>query len=196
MSHYFENDKNLPSQLKKTTAKIFNKEFIFYTDNGVFAKSGIDFGSRLLLESISLEEIQGKLLDIGCGYGVFGIVLNKLCSVTVDMVDVNKRALHLAKRNSKENNCHHMKIYESNCYDNIKDKFDVIITNPPIRAGKKIVYEILLRAKEFLTENGSLYFVIRKEQGAKSMISDLEKVYDITILNRNKGFFIIRAKSS
>ena len=71
----------------------------------------------------------------------------------------------------------------------------MIVTNPPIRAGKKVVYEFLFSAKEHLQNNGSLYFVIRKEQGAKSIISDLKKVYDITILNRSKGFFIIKAKT-
>lgn len=195
MSHYFENDTNLPSKLQKTTATILNTEFIFYTDNGVFAKSGLDFGSRLLLESLPLNEISGEILDVGCGYGVLGIVLAKLCFVQVDMIDVNKRALHLAKRNCKENKIENVSIYESHCYQNVHHKFDVIITNPPIRAGKKIVYEILIGAKEYLKENGQLYFVIRKDQGAKSIISDLEKIYNITIINKSKGFFIIRAEN-
>lgn len=196
MSHYFENDKNLASNLKKTKVKIFNREFSFYTDNGVFAKAGLDFGSRLLLESLPLDKVKGKILDVGCGYGVFGIILNTICDVTVEMVDVNKRALHLAAKNCKENNCKEVKIYESNCYEQVEGKFDIIITNPPIRAGKKVVYEILKNATKYLKKDGYLYFVIRKEQGAKSTISELEKVYDITILNRSKGFFIIEAKNS
>ena len=103
MSHYFENDQNLPSNLKKTTTTLFNQNFIFYTDNGVFAKHGLDYGSRLLLESLPYEELKGPVLDVGCGYGVLGIIVNKKTNLDVDMIDVNKRALHLSKRNVKEN---------------------------------------------------------------------------------------------
>ncbi len=195
MSHYFENDNSLVSNLKKTTVRIFDRQFVFYTDNGVFAKSGLDFGSRLLLESIPLESIKGTLLDVGCGYGPLGIILNKICRVPTEMVDINKRALHLAKKNAKENQCEKIEIYESNCYEKIGKTFDVIVTNPPIRAGKKVVYDILLNAKNYMNKNGTLYFVVRKEQGAKSIISDLKEGYDITILKRSKGFFIIQAKS-
>lgn len=196
MSHYFENDKKLPSEIKMTTAKLNGIDFTFYTDNGVFAKKGLDYGSKLLLEAL-LEEnlLQKSILDVGCGYGVLGIILAKLCQAHVEMIDVNHRALHLAKKNAKENGNLPITIYESNCYENVEKKYDVIVTNPPIRAGKKVVYEILFSAKEHLQNNGSLYFVIRKEQGAKSIISDLKKVYDITILNRSKGFFIIKAKT-
>lgn len=194
MSHYFENDQNLPSNLKKTITNIFNQNFIFYTDNGVFAKHGLDFGSKLLLESLPLEDLEGPILDVGCGYGVLGIIINKKTNLTVDMVDVNKRALHLSKRNVKENKCENIEIFESNCYEQITKKYKTIITNPPIRAGKKIVYEILINARNHLTDDGILYFVIRKEQGAKSVISDLKKYYDVTIVNKSKGFFIIKAK--
>lgn len=195
MSHYFENDKNLPSQLKRTVATINGKEFIFYTDNGVFSKTGLDFGSRLLLESIPIADLKGKILDVGCGYGPLGIVINKLSCQPVEMVDINRRALHLAQRNSKENNCIDIRIYESSCYEAVIGYFDIIVTNPPIRAGKKIVYEILFGAKEHLKQNGVLYCVIRKDQGAKSIISDLEKAYNVTILKKSKGFFIIQAKN-
>lgn len=194
MSHYFENDQNLPSNLKKTITNIFNQNFIFYTDNGVFAKHGLDFGSKLLLESLPLEDLEGPILDVGCGYGVLGIIINKKTNLTVDMVDVNKRALHLSKRNVKENKCENIEIFESNCYEQITKKYKTIITNPPIRAGKKIVYEILINARNHLTDDGILYLVIRKEQGAKSVISDLKKYYDVTIINKSKGFFIIQAK--
>ena len=191
MGQYFTNEK-LPSNVKNTNCVVRGHKFTFLTDNGVFSKDGLDFGSRLLLESIPLDEVGVKVLDMGCGYGVFGIVINKLTGSSVDMVDVNLRALHLASRNVKENNCSNINIFESNCYSNVTDKYDTIITNPPIRAGKNIVYEILMNAKRYLTPSGNLFLVIRKEQGAKSLISDLKEEYNVEILEKKKGFFILK----
>lgn len=191
MGQYFTNEK-LPSNVKSTNCVVRGHKFVFLTDNGVFSKDGLDFGSRLLLESIPLDEVGANVLDMGCGYGVFGIVINKLTNSMVDMVDVNLRALHLASRNIKENNCCNINVFESNCYSNINDKYDTIITNPPIRAGKNIVYEILMNAKRYLTPEGNLFLVIRKEQGAKSLISDLKEEYNVEILEKKKGFFILK----
>ncbi len=193
MGQYFENA-NLPSDIKKINTNILNHNFTFLTDNGVFSKDRIDFGSRLLLESIPFSEIGDKVLDVGCGYGVLGIVINKILNVQVDMIDVNIRAIHLAKRNIKENNCKNIKAFESNVYENVKEKYQTIITNPPIRAGKKIVYDILMNAKDHLEPDGTLFLVIRKEQGAKSLIIDLKKIYNIEVIAKKKRFFIIKCK--
>lgn len=192
MGQYFTNDNSIPSKLVKTRAVVLNNSFIFYTDNGVFSKDGLDFGSRLLLENIPLTEIGESLLDVGCGYGVFGIILNKILGVKVTMCDVNRRALHLAEKNIKENKCSDCSVIESSCYQNINSKYSTIITNPPIRAGKKVVYEILEGAKDYLLPGGRLFFVVRKEQGAKSIISDMQKIYNVEVLERKKEFFIIK----
>ena len=192
MGQYFTNDNSIPSKLVKTRAVVLNNSFIFYTDNGVFSKDGLDFGSRLLLENIPLTEIGESLLDVGCGYGVFGIILNKILGVKVTMCDVNRRALHLAEKNIKENKCSDCSVIESSCYQNINSKYSTIITNPPIRAGKKVVYEILEGAKDYLLPGGRLFFVVRKEQGAKSIIYDMQKIYNVEVLERKKGFFIIK----
>ena len=194
MGQYFDNQ-NLPSKMVKKYVSVLGREFVFFTDNGVFSKDGLDFGSRLLLENIPLEEVGGKVLDMGCGYGVFGIVLNKVTGCYVDMVDVNLRALHLAEINSQYNGCSSINVFESNCYSNIKSKYVSIVTNPPIRAGKKVVYEIVMNAKDYLEEDGRLFLVIRKEQGAKSLIVDLEKIYNVEVLAKKKGFFIIKCIS-
>ena len=190
MGQYFTNEK-LPSNVRRTECVVSGRKFIFLTDNGVFSKDGLDFGSRLLLETIPLEEVGGKILDMGCGYGVFGIVLAKLTKAHVDMVDVNLRALHLTERNIKENHVNDVNVFESNVYENVYDKYSTIITNPPIRAGKKIVYDIVMKAKDYLEEDGKLFLVIRKEQGAKSLIVDLEKIYNVKVLEKKKGFFIL-----
>ena len=191
MGQYFTNEK-LPSKVRKTSCIVRGQKFVFLTDNGVFSKDGLDFGSRLVLESIPLVEVGAKVLDMGCGYGVFGIVLNKLTKAQIDMVDVNLRALHLTERNIKENGCTNINVFESNCYSNINKKYNTIITNPPIRAGKKIVYEILMDAQKYLEPDGNLFLVIRKEQGAKSLISDLSKEYNVEVLEKKKGFFVLK----
>lgn len=191
MGQYFTNEK-LPSEIRRTNCFVLGKKFVFLTDNGVFSKDGLDFGSRLLLESIPLDEVGAKVLDMGCGYGVFGIVLNKITEASIDMVDVNLRALHLSRRNVEENNCSNITVFESNCYSDVTSKYNTIITNPPIRAGKKIVYEIVMNAREYLEPNGNLFLVIRKEQGAKSLISDLKEIYQVEILEKKKGFFVLK----
>ncbi|MBQ8132677.1 MAG: class I SAM-dependent methyltransferase [Bacilli bacterium] len=191
MGQYFENV-DLPSKMVKTECFVCNHKFIFYTDNGVFSKDGLDFGSRLLLETIPLEEVGGKVLDMGCGYGVFGIVLNKILSCDVDMVDVNMRAIHLSSINIKENHCNGVSVFESDVYENIHSKYSCIVTNPPIRAGKHVVYDIVMNAKNYLEKNGVLFLVIRKEQGAKSLIVDLKKIYTVDILEKKKGFYILK----
>ena len=108
------------------------------------------------------------------------------------MCDVNLRALHLSKINIKENNCLDINAFESNCYENVVSKYSSIVTNPPIRAGKKIVYDIVMNAKNYLEKDGKLFLVIRKEQGAKSLIVDLKKIYNVEIVAKKKGFFILK----
>ena len=191
MSHYFTNEE-IESNLKKVQVKINDKSFTFNTDNGVFSKKGLDFGSRVLIETLLLEDLSGKVLDVGCGYGPIGIILSSFFNLNIDMIDINKRAIHLANMNIKENNLKNISASLSDIYSNVKDKYDYIITNPPIRAGKNIVYKILFDAKKHLKKGGVLYFVINKNQGAKSAIKDLEKVAKIEILNKKSGFFVIK----
>lgn len=191
MSQYFENV-NLKSNIIKHEINIYDKIFRFYTDNGVFSKKGLDFGTRSLLEAIPVYEFKGKILDVGCGYGAIGIILSSLVNIEYEGIDINKRAIHLANMNARENNCSNLKFYESDCYSNVNDKYDYIITNPPIRAGKHIVYQILIGAKEYLKKEGELYFVMRKEHGLKSCLKDIESYYKTSVIKKNKGFYIIK----
>lgn len=193
MDHYFTNNK-LRSNITQISSIINEKTYTFFVDKGVFSNTKVDYGTKLLLETIT--NISGDVLDVGCGYGVIGIYLNLNYDCNIDMIDINKRAIHLTKMNLKEYKLDDVSVYESDAYKNIQKKYDVIITNPPIRAGKEKVYEILIGAKEHLKDNGKLYFVMRKDQGAKSTIESLKEHYNITILEKSKGFFIILAENN
>lgn len=190
MNHYFTNE-DVKSELRKINVNIKDKKFVFNVDNGVFSKKGLDFGSRTLIEVLLNESLSGKGLDVGCGYGPIGIILSSFFDLNMDMVDINKRAVHLCSMNIKENNVNG-KVFVSDIYESVNEKYDFIVTNPPIRAGKEIVYKMLFGAKEHLLPGGVLYFVVNKNQGAKSIVRDMEKVGDISILKKNKGFFIIK----
>lgn len=191
MSYYFTNDENLKSEINKIEVKIKNLSFSFYTDNGVFSKKGLDFGTRTLLENI--PSVTGRILDLGCGYGPIGIYIAKTNDAIVDMIDVNKRSLTLARKNALLNQVE-VSIFESNGYQNITEKYDFIITNPPIRVGKKVLYNLLFEAKKHLSNQGEMWLVINKDQGAKSLIKDLEKEYKVELIVKNKGFFVIRVQ--
>ena len=149
----------------------------------------MDFGTRTLLESI--PNIKGEVLDLGCGYGPVGIVLAASC--TVDMVDINERSVNLAIRNAEINN-RKVNAFVSNIYEKVTKKYDYIVTNPPIRAGKKVLYEFLFKANNYLKPDGQLWLVIHKDQGAKSTFKELSKMYETTLINKNKGFYIIMCK--
>ena len=190
MGYYFDKNTNVESNEVTTRAEISGKLYTFKTDNNVFSKKGLDFGTRNLLESLDIKNISGDVLDFGCGYGPIGIYIKSNTSANVDMIDINERALNLAKKNAILNNVD-VNIFESNIYSNIDKKYDYIITNPPIRVGKKILYEILIGAKEYLKEGGHLIFVINRDQGAKSTMKDMEKYYNVKLIEKNKGFFII-----
>lgn len=195
MEHYFTNNENLKSELREINYTYKKEDFKFISDNGVFSKDKIDFGSRLLVETYLEKNEKNNLnvLDVGCGYGFIGIVLSKVLSSKVDMIDINNRAIHLTEKNIKLNKVN-AKAFISNAYENIQTKYDLIITNPPIRAGKKTVLNILKNAKNFLLENGQLWLVIRKDQGAKSILKDLNLLYETTLVKKSKGFYIISAK--
>lgn len=197
MSHYFENDKNLKSEIRELSYKYNSSFFIFYSDNGVFSKNNIDYGSRLLIETYLKENDinEKRILDVGCGYGFLGIMVSRVTDSYVEMIDINKRAVHLTNMNIKRYKDFKGKTYVSNVYENVEGKYDIIITNPPIRIGKEKLLEILIGAFDHLEDNGLLYYVIRKDQGALSIKKILEEnSINVEIINRDKGYFIYRAK--
>ncbi len=193
MGHYFINDNKLSENLSKIDVKVKDTSFSFYTDDGVFNKKGLDYGTRVLLENIDLEN-KNSFLDVGCGCGPIGIYIAKQSdSYTVDMIDVNEKAVTLTDKSIKLNSLSNAKSFVSNVYENVHTKYDMILTNPPIHAGKKVVYEIIRDGYNYLNEKGELWIVIRKDQGAKSLIKDMSDIYNFEIIKRDNGFYILKA---
>ncbi len=198
LEHYFTNNEDLKSELKTIKYNYQGNEFTFLSDNGVFSKTKIDFGSKTLVETYLEKKDKQKeiksILDVGCGYGFIGIVLSVCLKVKATLLDINKRAVHLAVQNGKKNNAN-IEVVLSDLYEGVNNRYDLIITNPPIRAGKKVVYDILKNAQNYLATDGELWFVMRKDQGAKSAIKDLANDYQLDVLKKENGFYIIRGKS-
>lgn len=193
MAYYFDSNPDGKSCEQLIKCEINGSIYNFYTDNNVFSKKYLDFGTRTLLESVDTNDISGDVLDFGCGYGPIGIYIKKNCDCNVDMIDINERALNLAIKNAELNRVE-ANIFLSDIYSNVAKKYDFIITNPPIRVGKKILYEILFGAKNYLKKDGCIYLVINKDQGAKSLKKDLEECYNVTTLKKNKGFYVFKCQ--
>lgn len=194
-NQYFENNDNLKSEEREIKFYFLGTNLKFIVDNGVFSKNNVDFGSSLLLRELIIKKETTKVLDVGCGYGPIGITIAKCHPLlNVDMVDINLRALGLAKKNATLNNVDNVAIFESNIYENVTSKYDLIITNPPIRAGKNIVHSILLEGYNYLNNKGSLWCVIQKKQGAESALKALKEKYQEVIIHaKDKLYYIIEA---
>lgn len=196
MNHYFTDNRQLAQNRKELPFRFSCFNLSFTSDNGVFSKNDIDFGSRVFLETLSEHQFGNKILDVGCGYGVLGITMKKLNpEAQVTMVDINPRAIELAQLNAQKNEVEVL-IQESNCYETLSDyDYTDIITNPPIRAGKAIIYQIFDEAYQRLLPGGQLWVVIRKQQGALSAQKRIGIIFgNCEIMNKEKGYFILNAK--
>ena len=183
-NHYYSQSPQSESNPTYWEFTLRGKKFRFKTDSGVFSKKEVDFGSRLLIDSFSLAgESEGDILDVGCGYGPIGLSLaHAYPDRNVEMVDVNARAIQLAKDNAEANGIPNVKIYESNILSAVENKsFSAVLTNPPIRAGKQTVHQIFLDSYQHLLPNGELWVVIQKKQGAPSAMEKIEDK-DLTTL--------------
>lgn len=193
--HYYSNQPGAAHDRRVLEATLRGKVFRFTSDAGVFSKTGIDYGSRVLIEAMDIRE-DAQVLDVGCGYGPMGLSAAYLASKGhVTMIDVNERAVQLAKENAKLNGIQNVTILESDLFSSVKGKmFDVILTNPPIRAGKSTVHTIFEEALEHLNTNGTLWIVIQKKQGAPSAKAKLEELFDtVEEVTKDKGYRIFKA---
>lgn len=196
MSHYFINDKSIKSNIKTYSTTIKDKTYKFKTDSGVFSKDSLDYGSRLLIETVDVLKDDLKILDLGCGYGPIGISLaNENKKSSVYMYDINEKAVNLATENAKLNSVSNVFIKNLNILEGNDVLFDLIVTNPPIRAGKDVVFKFYEDAFLNLKEKGRLYVVIQKKQGAPSTFKKLEELFNnVKVIKKQKGYWIILAK--
>ena len=199
MSHYFQDDPNLVSNIKEINFEINGITMKLLTDNGVFSKNNVDAGSYAFLKVLLPLDLGKHILDLGCGYGTIGLTLAKAHEeARITLADVNPRAVALCERNAGLLNLSpRVTILQSDIYEKIEGPYDSIVVNPPIRAGKTVTYRMYEEAKQYLIDGGSLYIVIRKAQGAESASRYIETIFgNVTLLKRDKGYYIYRAVKS
>lgn len=193
--HYYTNQPSTAHDRKIWDAQLRGQKFRFISDAGVFAKGGVDYGSRVLIEVMDIPEA-AQVLDVGCGYGPIGLTAARLAGRGhVTMIDVNQRAVELAKENAANNKIANVTIVESDLFAALgEQQFDVILTNPPIRAGKEVVHAIFEGAYDRLREGGALWIVIQKKQGAPSAKQKLESLFaQVEEVTKDKGYRVYRA---
>lgn len=192
MSQYFTNDKNVKSEDISFNYTYNGKELKFISNAGIFSKSRVDFGTNLLLNTIELKG--NSILDLGCGYGIIGVaVASTNDKYNVLSVDINERAVNITNQNYKNNFIRNGKAIVNNIYQGFSEKFDMIITNPPIRAGKEVVYEMVLRGIDHLKKDGEIWVVIRKDKGGLSLFKKMQEIYKtVEIIKRKNGYIIIK----
>lgn len=198
MSQYFDINPETNNEIYKFDWNIGADKFYFNTSNSVFSKKGLDFGSMLLIETVIRENANcdGHILDLGCGYGPIGIILGRIIENSqITMVDINERALELAKINAIQNNIENkVRIINSTQFEDIDEKFYMVVTNPPIRAGKDVVFSFYEKSYNLLNSGGKLYVVIQKKQGAASTKEKINSLFNnCEVLNKKSGYFIFYA---
>ena len=190
---YLAENPDAEHDIHELKVQLLGQKMTFLTDAGVFSKKMIDYGSQALLKCLDFHK-QESVLDVGCGYGTLGLTLVKAKEVEATLVDINQRALDLARQNAERNQVL-ATIFQSNIYQNVEGRFHHIISNPPIRAGKQIVHEVITGSYTHLLDGGDLTIVIQKKQGAPSAKAKMEDVFgNCEILKKDKGYYILRSR--
>jgi len=190
---YYAENPDAAHDVHELRVELLGQKMTFLTDAGVFSKKMIDYGSQVLLSTLDFQEGE-SVLDVGCGYGPIGLSLAKAQGVAVTMVDVNERALDLAKKNASRNGVE-AQIFSSDVYEAVEGVFDHVISNPPIRAGKKVVHQVIEEAYDHLNLSGTLTIVIQKKQGAPSAKAKMEEVFgNAEVVKKDKGYYILRSE--
>ena len=189
---YYTSTPTSAHEARSFRAVFAGRVLAFDTDAGVFSKQHVDPGSELLCGALP-EELSGDVLDMGCGWGAMTVLtLARFPKLNVTMADVNERALSLAVANVEKNHMQARAVL-SDGFERIEGVFDAVITNPPIRAGKAVIYKMFEDAKAHLKPGGMLVLVIRKQQGAPSALKFLKTLYrKAEVIARDGGYWIIR----
>lgn len=194
-SHYFDANPEKESRERLVKSTLRGKTMTFTSDQGVFSKNEVDFGSRLLVNSFEWPDITGDILDMGCGYGSIGITLARETERTIWMADVNNRALSLSSKNAEKYELDHVKVVESDLFSAFTtERFAAVLSNPPIRAGKQTVHHLFEEAYSYLLPGGALWIVIQKKQGAPSAEQKLKTIFgEVKMIAKKKGYYIFCA---
>lgn len=195
-NHYYTENPETAHDFEEWRFELKGKNFQFFTDAGVFSRDTVDYGSRVLIEAFDEADLpEGVFLDVGCGYGPIGLALAYATGRKVEMIDINQRAVELAQGNAQRNGIETVDIHQSNIYADLHQKqYAAILSNPPIRAGKDVVHEILSGAEPLLQTGGSLTIVIQKKQGAPSAKKKMTEVFgNCEIVLKDKGYYILRS---
>ena len=189
--HYYTASPESAHEARSFRTVFAGRTLAFDTDAGVFSKQHVDPGSELLCKSL-MDDLHGDVLDMGCGWGAMTILTLAKCSgCEITMADVNERALALAQENVAANRMQ-AKAILSDGFANVEGEFEAVMTNPPIRAGKAVIYKMFEDAKDHLVPGGVLYLVIRKQQGAPSALKFLKELYSkAEVIERDGGYWII-----
>ena len=196
MQHYFIEKEHKPSDYFEFDATIRDMKLKFRSCDSIFSKNEVDTGTLTLLNTIFDKlELSGNGLDLGCGYGAIGISLIKYLGVNCDMIDVNGTAVDLANHNLMLNGLRSgARVFKSNGFEAVTDTYDFIVTNPPIKTGKKLLFELMDGSYNHLKVGGTLTLVIRKDHGEESLKKKLTELFgNCEILKRNKGFYILHS---
>ncbi|WP_318767092.1 class I SAM-dependent methyltransferase [Lactiplantibacillus carotarum] len=196
-NYYYTHNPEVVHDEKQWNFEIFNHQFKFTTDNGVFSKRTVDYGSRTLLSAFDPTALPaGAILDLGTGYGPIGMALAyQSPERTVDMVDVNELALSLARKNTALNQITNVNVFTSDVYEQVTaTNYAAIVTNPPVRAGKRVVEEMLTGALPRLVVGGTLTVVLQKKQGAPSAKKLMQATFgNCQIIKKDKGYYILQS---
>lgn len=195
-NHYYTPNPETVHHEATWNFQLLGHELRFTTDNGVFSKRTVDYGSRVLLSTVDLDHVpSGKVLDLGCGYGPIGLaVAAAYPERQLDLVDVNERALALAKRNAVQNQLTNTHIFTSDRYEAVTERYAAILTNPPVRAGKQIVDDMITGAQDHLIVGGALTVVLQKKQGAPSAKKLMAGTFgNCEVIKKDKGYYILRS---
>lgn len=198
MRHYFLPSEHSQDEYFTFSESFEGKNFTFKSCPDVFSKNSLDYGSLVLVRSV-LEHsdiFSGKIMDMCCGYGTIAILLDSFLEAQYYMSDVNSTAVELAKENIKINHTSidDGRVLVGNLFENISEKFNHIVSNPPIKVGKNVLLNFVDGAYDHLEENGTLTVVIKKNLGAHSLKDRLaEKFGNCEVWERDKGYYILHS---